>query len=93
MQRHMSGSEVDAVVWILQQIDRGVVVGETALHHDLKSRRGLHDGTSVSLASSTDPFEPDAWASSAVTLPEGADVNSFTATSDALYRVKVRQYL
>ena len=43
------------------------------------------DGTSASLASSTDPFEPDAWASSAVTLPEGADVNSFTATSDALY--------
>ncbi len=44
------------------------------------------DGTSASLASSTDPFEPDVWASSsAVTLPEGADVNSFTATSDALY--------
>lgn len=41
----------------------------------------------TTLSVTTDPFDFSDWTSTDVTLPDGADINTFCATSDALYIV------
>lgn len=45
------------------------------------------DGDAASLARTATPFDDATWTVSTATLPQGADVNSIEATSDALYLI------
>lgn len=59
---------------------RAVQFGSELLSLTATSRR-------ATLCTTSNPYDFNSWTETDVTLPEGADVNTFTATSDALYIV------
>lgn len=84
--------KADSLTW--SKTDRGILpttipspTAQRAVRFGSKLLSMTGTSRRTTLAETSNPYDYSSWVENTVTLPEGADINTFTATDDALYIV------